>query len=210
MATLLCSYFKEINMHSHDRTLLAKLGFADDDKDCDHDSACSYLRENPYLIIDLFKPDLSYTYTDKYCNSHFEPKDYTNSAVCEVPISKGSGQYKTTIGFIDVKITYRANGILAKITQDQKITEYKDSNQKEWFVEVKSKEISAATILRQINLYNEYLPRHKNEWIVAILFTPSKEFVDELNANEIKVVKLGEKFRVWQNAVKAPYDILEI
>jgi hypothetical protein len=102
-------------MHAHDRTLLAKLGFADPDKANPlHDLACQYLAapDISLAVVDAVFPE----WRDEV--GHFERNGvrYNRSIDREVPaatvekmISKGEGQYMTTIGFIDVilDITFR-------------------------------------------------------------------------------------------------------
>jgi hypothetical protein len=85
------------DMHSHDRTLLAKLGFNDSDRKApEHDSACRYLAYEVYehvfrKVFDM-KPEAP-------PEGHRWFKGST-----EVHLVKGQDQYATTIGFADVVI----------------------------------------------------------------------------------------------------------
>jgi hypothetical protein len=79
-------------MHAFDRTLLAKLGFGDPDKGSSaHDLATHYL-----LLPENIQKVLSYLF-GRDPTLRWELKGTS----VEAPISKGDGQYKTTIGFID-------------------------------------------------------------------------------------------------------------
>lgn len=95
-------------MHSHDRTMIVKLGFADADKKNPlHDWACQYLAR------DSVAPKIIDAYLDREMAQRISNNPPPNGvtlgnaqvgfdAELEFPISKGQGQYRTTIGFIDV------------------------------------------------------------------------------------------------------------
>lgn len=86
-------------MAARDRTLLAKLGFADPDKkNPKHDLMCAFLAD-PVNRKALCK-QLGYAPS-------------TNDPVLEQHLGKGTGQYQTTIGFLDVVYTaYRMRGLI--------------------------------------------------------------------------------------------------
>lgn len=105
-------------MHSHNRTLLASLGFSDADKrDPRHDLAGQYLalQENHMRLALKYaqardgKP-MSSRVWDGRSDSLF---NFTRKSTAELrapqlehAISKGSGQYKTTIGFADAMLPF--------------------------------------------------------------------------------------------------------
>jgi hypothetical protein len=109
-------------MHSHDRTLIARLGFSDPDKKNDqHDLACQYLAlpENCLRLAKLLEEANAPVRVEEHVaqkgaqTGYWErrPGRYTRTrnvescqARLEVPIQKGQGQYATTIGFLDVAI----------------------------------------------------------------------------------------------------------
>lgn len=108
-------------MHAHDRTLLASLGFADPDKKNPlHDFACQYLalRENHERIAGMFKPNPPARTTCMVRNmvtgedAHVEWRGRRKidlslgSPRLEMPISKGEGRFKTSIGFVDVSLPF--------------------------------------------------------------------------------------------------------
>jgi hypothetical protein len=94
-------------MHSHDRSLLANLGFADPDKkDPKHDWACQYLCQPE--VGKKWLGLLTFPYLSDRQKATWNFKDFADLHFrTEVPISKGEGQYKTTIGFLDVLVTGR-------------------------------------------------------------------------------------------------------
>jgi|SRR5271166_246763 len=168
-------------MHAHDRTLLASLAFADPDKkDRLHDAACRYLTEEPQAseIVRLVetKPDCPVDSVTIYNRS------------IEQPISKGQGQYRTTIGFLDGVIEYRI-GELGN-----------DTNRV--LLEVKISRVDAAAILRQLRLYQQYegASFYGQSWVVAVAFDMNESATNMLIEHEIHVVRLGTKFREWMKA----------
>ncbi len=77
-------------MHSHDRTLIARLGFEDPDKkDPRHDLACQFLatEQNGSKLA-----------------PYFHARTYGTPSRVEVPISKGEGKYRVVAGFADVVV----------------------------------------------------------------------------------------------------------
>src|SRR6185437_3904215 len=97
-------------MHSHNRTLLAKLGFADKDKGVPlHDLACQYLT-SPEASMSIGEAVVRRRLDDALGQAierlqESEPRKVGDikpiNFVHEHILSKGDGQYKTTIGFID-------------------------------------------------------------------------------------------------------------
>jgi hypothetical protein len=121
--------------HSHDRTLLASLGFADPDRNSDkHGLACRYLtlmdvhakvwrRLHPEWFAE--KPDLEpkriTTDSEHYgghglVEEHDLPRNIElfsrlGKAQTEVHIQKGYSQYATTIGFWDVVLNVQTQSL---------------------------------------------------------------------------------------------------
>lgn len=96
-------------MHSHDRTMLARLGFADPDKgDRRHDLACQYLArpEGVARLVEIvLVPALGDGPIDgRYWRGTQQSTITPGTARHEVALSKGRDQYKTTIGFLDVMV----------------------------------------------------------------------------------------------------------
>ena len=121
--------------HSHDRTLLASLGFSDPDKrEPLHDLACEYLSEEPQRARLLRLAGI--------------PERATSKPILEAVIAKGQGQYRTTIGFLDLMIEW--------IDEAAETSAY--SRQRgSVLVEVKIKPIGVGDILRQISLYKSHI-----------------------------------------------------
>lgn len=183
--------------HSHDRTLLASLSFSDPDKrEPLHDLACEYLSE----------PEQARRLVQLACSIHADIP-FSVDTKLEAAISKGNGQYKTTIGFLDLKI------------------EWKSENRKgSVIVEVKIHRVTVGDILRQINLYREYVwsPRYVdaetfkarlreaqrfsgfNEglhegatWVLASTFDIDAGQTELLTREGILPVHLSEGFTKW-------------
>lgn len=94
--------------HSHDKTLLAKLGFSDRDKKHPrHDLACQYLAQSP-VFAKLMQPFLG-----TGCEVVSAQLEH------EYHITKGDRQYRTTIGFADL---YSLNCVVQKrVTAPERI-----------------------------------------------------------------------------------------
>lgn len=176
--------------HSHDRTLLASLSFADPDKrDQMHDLACEYLAESAQSqrLIRLVEPEVEDFFT-------------TQSGV-EVAISKGDGQYRTTIGFLDVRIVWRSQNRYGTT-----------------IVEVKINPVNVGDMLRQINMYREYVvpsfnsgmsPRDwiraqengerigRLSWVLATAFNLDAGQAETLKQSGVHCVRLGDGFTKW-------------
>lgn len=82
--------------HSHTRTLLAKLGFGDPDRrNSRHDAACNYIALGDGVLAKVVEAALGPGYRVTQAKG-----------VIEQMIQKGEGQYATTIGWIDVAVTF--------------------------------------------------------------------------------------------------------
>ncbi len=188
-------------MHSHDRTLLAKLGFADPDKrgSRDHDLACHYvtLPGNLPKLVSLTLP--------KSEEELFIRFDVT---ALEYPVSKGHNQYKVTIGFLDALLLYQ----LGK-KADEKSEPYRVKDGIEFFyeqyaliIEVKIHQIPIGDILRQLHLYEEYLSFHSTtqgatrHYLVVTKWEPTAPELQMLANANIKHLKLSENFDKWMKS----------
>ncbi len=121
--------------NSPNNTLLSKMGFSDADKRMPaHDEACLSIASGPRAILSLLGL-----------------KDEIDAVDLEFPLSKGSGQYKTTVGFIDVVIRSSSDSIV---------------------IEVKTRIDSIGELLRQMNLYRSYSdpffesPQHFGKYVI--------------------------------------------
>jgi hypothetical protein len=142
-------------MHSHDRTLLSRLGFADPDKkNSQHDLACQYLadREKVQSIVLMIAEKMQAP--EESANS-FDALMGTTYSAFEVPIEKGENQYKTTIGFVDLIIFASHHPLCAPNI----------------FIEVKIEKISIGDCLRQLTLYDSYISKtyswREFPWVLA-------------------------------------------
>lgn len=219
-------------MHSHERTLLAKFGFNDQDrKDTQHDLACRYLSEKDQALKIgklLFSPPAAGNEVDFYSDTWRYKAYYKKLWLClkksrvEMPISKGTGQYQTTIGFMDVNlhmncvaevagkrcersynIDYRKEEVWQPYQEDRVVAEYFAR------IEVKANPIATSESIRQINLYREFVSG--GEWVLATLYPLSQGDSDLLKTQKIAPIFLGKSFQDWvELQPKGPADIPEI
>lgn len=206
-------------MHSHDRTLLAKLGFQDPDRrDPIHDLACRYLCE----------PERARRVHDKFIGPNCMGegggwlrslvfKLETCSANQEVAISKGVNQYRTTIGFVDAVIGGRYRSTESEDYSGDCILETRVA------IEVKIHPVTASELLRQLNLYREYdspsgavlqeghrldpsgrvwTYAGRTQWVAAVRFDITSGFINSLRGEGVEVVRLGRSFDEWLETSK--------
>jgi hypothetical protein len=212
-------------MRSHDRTLLSSLGFNDPDKkDPRHDLACRYIsqREIAGKVVAAFntapRPVLQKDSTDEY--EGVTSRTYTaKGAAYECPISKGDGQYKVTIGFVDVVISAqrathdKGRGRHRHFPKDW--SDWQDTESLRHYnaavgVEVKIGEVGAGEIIRQVNLYREHLSFEG--FVVATAFPLSEGGAEQLRIANILHFVLGkgfERFCAIEDA-KAPAQSPEL
>lgn len=182
-------------MHSSDRTLLAKLGFADPDKkDARHDAACQYLAQ----------PEVAQGMTPFVTAGGARFEIFPVGARHEVHILKGSGQYATTIGFADLFLIFSYKFLEEKKVVDtsgdsafvggkwvktDKVGRYKVS----LGIEVKINRCPVGDILRQVALYREHV-RDVDGWCVVTAFDLTATEVAVLTNEKIHHARLGQGF----------------
>jgi hypothetical protein len=143
-------------------------------------------------------------------------------AKSELPLNKGQGKYKTTLGFLDAVLSFSwSERRVGNITYNHpsldtsallKSVDYEKSLSGVLFVEVKISPVGVGDILRQIAFYKEYIPLgsegHSDQywnylsrlksnfvrWVVVTDFDLSKEDKKQLQQHHISHFKLGPKF----------------
>lgn len=132
--------------HSYDQTLIQRLGFSDPDRRLPaHDDACVEIATDPgrFLRGVIERPGI----TDVRCE-------------LEKPLQKGDGKYASTVGFIDAVVTWLEpyNG-----SDDYDgFSRIKDASGNplgvlSMLIEVKTKVDGVGNLLRQMNLYRQYM-----------------------------------------------------
>lgn len=196
-------------MHAHDRTMLARLGFADPDRrEPLHDQACRYLTTTPAIsrIIDVLELEhanrLESTF-DMERRSVSDKRVVETLPTLEREISKGRGQYRTTIGFIDVHLHFE---LACRHTHVEMRQTCRDRWEEHWIpcedftvrqnseaaIEVKATSTPVGEVIRQINLYRSYSTI--STWILATTYPLTQSQVDCLSNERIKHVVLGANF----------------
>lgn len=168
-------------MHSFDRTMLASLAFADPDKgDPRHDLACQYLAipENQLTLGRRFSRERLYCHAEReeYL-SHLEastdpehrPADWRAFRLgltrdellggrpqLEYVINKGEGKYKTTVGFVDLRLRY-AKKIERPFSLEEKEATFTFTDDQNFDKHVES--------ARKLGMAYEDFIRESNEWL---------------------------------------------
>jgi hypothetical protein len=139
--------------HAHTRTLLAKLGFADKDRqNSRHDAACNYIALSEGALARTIEAAAGPSYRA------------TNSrGTLEKLVQKGEGQYATTIGFIDVAASFdyvRRLVVWAEPGPNSIRVPAEVSGSASCIIEVKIGRVSSGDLIRQLKLYEEYHHLH--------------------------------------------------
>jgi hypothetical protein len=164
-----------------DRTLIGRLGFADPDKhDSTHDLACQYLTlpDNVRRLVDIVK-------REHYEQVRgFDGKVSFDTPRPEHPISKGEGQYRTTIGFIDLFLD------VSPMVNRRFMSEHVA-------VEVKTGRAGMGQVIRQINLYREYIASQHTHWFLVTTYPETEGNVELLAESDIWHIELADAFFEW-------------
>lgn len=200
-------------MHAHERTLLARLGFADPDRrDPLHDIACRYLAM-PQVSLRVAKLlNLEYSNRQQCFKTHtgYEMKCESSRfvkkvrSICEHEIYKGVGQYRTTVGFLDVYLQVELEELYTNV---QKRRYYAQRTTHLWepdsdfvepdgetaAIEVKSTDVPVSDVIRQINLYRSY--SNIRRWIFATTYPLNQSQFECLANARILHVHLGQRFQ---------------
>lgn len=197
-------------MHTHDRTMLASMGFADKDKkNPKHDLACLYLTRPE--VMQAMSQWVRWPVSGKRpreCKVRMTPN-------LEHHLQKGEGKYATTVGFLDV--VYHAqwswvHDVTQHRTKDKwgydKWVEgdpYPSTSEATGylFAEVKIEPIGYGEILRQLNLYRDYF---KSSVVPGVLVTAWQ--LSDLEKSAIEkagyvCMNLGDGFATWAEAQPA-------
>jgi hypothetical protein len=173
-------------MHSHDRTLLAKLAFADKDKSNPlHDWACQYLATPEGLegLRRLFAATIEGKTRLKLTNSHLEQH-----------LIKGEGQYATTIGFLDftARASYKSKSTrYSGVTPPQTARTVDVTSSHNILVEVKIAPVPIGDALRQLALYKEFF-----NWDVSPVSAAMSEYNHEWTRNN------QYEYEVWRSWIE--------
>lgn len=212
-------------MHSHDRTMLAKFGFADPDKrNPVHDQACLFLADMGTaravlkgLLLPAW-PDIDRAGAAAPQTMGFHGHRLRQKAEMEFHLQKGEGQYATTVGFIDVAYGFAVDGVerghpwtlydaYGRPRQDESRVEDRPRTvQGRVFVEVKIEPVRVTDVIRQMKLYADYfpypvgasLPDDFPRGILAAPWDLTATEAEALGREGFRFVRLGDGFDRWR------------
>jgi hypothetical protein len=188
---------KEDPLHSHDRTHLASLGFADPDKgDPRHDLACQFLAQpsTQARIAGLFPRCRPAFAAD--CREH-------RVRVCfEALVVKGEGKYAQTQGYIDLVIPMIRPAYDGHVDYDWTKERWVgregrpvEERSATVAVEVKIRPRQVGDYLRQLKTYRAFSSHQF--WLLATTFDISRNDLVVLEQEQIRHVRLGDAFEAW-------------
>ncbi|MBC8356550.1 MAG: hypothetical protein H8E66_31605 [Planctomycetes bacterium] len=206
-------------MHSHERTMLAKLGFADPDRrEPLHDVACHYLvtpdavrRLIRCLAIEHGPEPYADNSGDEERTSQFLRKVASHRVTRECEIAKGWGQYRTTVGFADLVLQLHieehhreaqkrtrnvpdGRGNLTW-TEWHPVADFVWQSNEEVGVEVKVTPVAVSDVVRQVKLYRSY--SGIRTWVVATTYQITRADLECLRNERFQHVYLGEHFQAF-------------
>lgn len=209
--------------HAYKRTLLASLGFADTDKqDPLHDLACEYLCQPEVVkrIVETIWIGIRFDQINEPRARRAKFGEWSKDGpyghdvrlalgrrpLLEEPVSKGTGNYKTTVGFVDCIPEFQVRFSEMLSTHDgepERRSNYYTSHYDKTFrfgIEVKAGSVLASELLRQINLYREYQESaHINleQWVAVLCRPITQDAAEMLENHKIRVFTLGDNFKTW-------------
>jgi len=203
--------------HAYKKTLLAQLGFADADKqNPKHDLAVEYLalEHNAKRLIQSIHPGFDWEPLRPIPNK----PDWASLTIRrlsdlrtperERPLTKGEGQYRSTVGFLDLLVRYSASKTIWEYVEGRPPrTVYDLDHDREpsgplaLVVEVKAGHVPTGDLLRQMKLYREYADTiggvARCSWVVAGCFKFTETQAHALRQEGITPVSLGPLFDEW-------------
>jgi hypothetical protein len=216
--------------HAYKKTLLAQLGFADADKqNPKHDLAVEYLAQphQARRLVSLFHKKFTWDrvtqdqgrvdtgYGEGQYRRHWRYAELRmpRSPERERPLTKGEGNYRTTVGFIDLVLQYEPVLVECMVRggpdgegpiETQTVhrmgadPEFEEEMRGGIIgVEVKASPLATGDLLRQVKLYREYLGGPSVRWVVAGCFKFSETQAHALRQENITPVSLGALFDEW-------------
>ncbi len=179
-----------------DKTLVMQLALDSDRSNPKHDRAVQYLSQPEVMhkLISAMQISKGAEIDFEKCTS--EP---------EVPVCKGEGQYKSWIGFMD--LMYRISVYVMRQPQMRDWSKggavinvgepERDYLTRYLFIEVKITREPISQVIRQINLYREFVGRDKPFFLVSDYDISENEFEQLKNAG-INHLRLGDDFNQFR------------
>jgi hypothetical protein len=200
----------------NNKTLLVSLGFADKDRGtARHDMGCQYLGQR-CIVERLWEKLVKATLSSQQINQIDEYTILKSKSSFELPIIKGEGKYKTTVGFIDLHIRtglfderpkrYKSRDVIPEgyLVGDLIPGEFESTLlvRQTINVEVKTTPTKIGDILRQINLYRTFADKQPeiergDMWALAANFPMTEHDVEALRNENIRHLILGDDFEKW-------------
>jgi len=209
-------------MQTHERTMLARLGFADPDRrEPLHDQACQYLTSRQMTtrlarLLGVEHGPLPWRRDrgDRLRIAMLAQRIVRARANIEVEISKGQDRYRTTIGFADVVLEFdlqveqthaqercrQWHGLQRQCSWSawQSIKDEAFPHRLAYGIEVKIKPVPLGDLVRQIKLYRSY--SGVKRWIAVTAYPLTSSETASLHNEGILHMRLGPAFEQYVGA----------
>jgi len=185
-------------MHSHDRTLAQSLIVDPDRRTSKHDLVCQYLLDQA-----------AFKRTFENVAPPVDLRVWMSPPVLEQPIVKGSGQYRTIVGFIDVFVDNfhvvsctghecPVSGAAYDETWETPIVFHAEP----LTVEVKTTPTPIGEILRQVELYRQFVRGPMPYTLLVVTYDMSDREIAALERSGVFVRHVDPIFDAFEKATR--------
>lgn len=203
-------------MRTSERTLIARLGFADADRKHPlHDIACQYLMQDTvsYALVRRFVPDETEWMGNPEAPYRKVLTDFGwYRQIPEYSVKTRNGRL---VGFADLVIPYRAQW--KQVFRDGEERAHWQPDKGNLLVEIKVSPCPVSEIIRQLKTYEQYLEGesgllYQTEdfiYVAVTAFDLSVADVEMLRAAEICHLRLGQSFEDYARQRKDSTEVAE-
>ena len=204
--------------HAYNRTLIARLGFADRDRQLpEHDLACHYLAtpEVTQRVLGLYLPRPQQRLAPKFGSAQSVYGIYTQVLAptflaprFEVPLQRGRPAPGSVVGFLDLVLSADVAVRYEERSLDTEQTTHGPRQvllAKSVVIEVKITPTNVSEILRQIQFYRQHLDpqAERYSWVAVTRFPITVEEEAMLAGARIRHLRLGPKFEAYKERLRS-------
>ncbi len=204
--------------HAYHRTLIARLGFADRDRQLpEHDLACQYLARAEVMqaILRRYLPQPEQSLVPKFGAPERVYGLYTqvlaptfSAPRFEVPIPRGRPPSGSVVGFLDLVLSGEVEVVYEERERSTEQISYGPqpmSVSPRVLIEVKITPTNVSEILRQLQFYRQHLDPagERYVWVAVTRFPISVEDKAMLSGAGIGHLRLGARFEAYRQHLRS-------